>query len=205
MLQIDITSDIDAALKDVGDFFWNQVPFGTSRALNSTIFDVRKRIVGSTYPNAFTVRNPAFPRRLWRVTPLASKKRLETILAQSLDRNYLDWHAQGGTKRSSSGGRLAIPAQPEKMRAPRGRIRKPNKPGALATKKGVFVIDKGARKFILKRGKDKNELLYSIVPQAAIDKRFRFYEDATDTTMRVFSGHWNTAMNNAIRNSRFTR
>ena len=206
MLQIDLTSDIDRAMSEVDSFFRTQIPFGTSRALNDTIFDVRKRIVGSTYPEAFTVRNRAFPGRLFRVIPKATKTRLETILTTTLDRTFIERHVMGGTKRGKSGGRVAIPTNPEKMRSSNGRIRAPMKPLRIGTRKDVFTIDQGNRKLILKRGRKgaDNELLYVIVPEANIRKRFRFYEDAEKTALRVFSGHWNTNMNKAIRTSRFS-
>lgn len=205
MLQIDITSDIDAAMKDVDAFFWREVPFGTAGALNATIFDVRRHIVEVTYPRSFEVRNRAFPRVLFRIMPKATKRKLETMLVQHLDRGYVAMHADGGTKRGRSGGRVAIPDKPEKMRTKNGRIRATNKPRRIVDRKDVFVVEKGSRKFILKRGRKgaKNELLYSIVPEAQIKKSFRFYEDAEKVTLRVFSGHWNTQMDRAIRSSRF--
>lgn len=207
MLQIDISGDIEKAIGEVGGFFWTQVPYATSVALNNSIFDVRKKIVESTYPQAFTVRNKAFPGRLWRVIPRATKKRLETILTQTLDRSFMVRHTTGGTKRGKTGGRVAVPVKPEKLRSSNGRIRAQNKPSRIASKKGVFVIAKGQKKFILRRGNkgQPNELLYVIVPQANIKREFRFYEDATATALSVFSGHWNVAMDRAIATSRFTK
>lgn len=205
MLQIDISSDIDKAMSEVHAFWRGQIPFATSRALNDSIFDVRRRIVNLTYPNSFVVRNKAFPRRLWRVIPLASKNRLETVLKQTLDRDYLATHATGGTKTGRSGGRVAVPTTPDKMRSGNGRIRANMKPWRVGERKDVFVLTRGTRKFIIKRGRKgaKNELLYSIVPTAQIGRSFRFYEDAEATALRVFSGHWNTAMDRSIRTSRF--
>lgn len=205
MLQVNISSDIDKAMSEVHSFWRNQIPFATSVALNDSIFDVRRRIVNSTYPAAFTVRNKAFPGKLWRVVPKATKKRLETVLSQTLDRGYLERHATGGQKKGRSGGRVAVPNKPEAMRSKNGRIRANLKPKRLADHKKVYVINKGQKKFIMKRGRkgQKSELLYVITPVAKIDKKFAFYEDATDTALRVFSGHWNTAMNRAIRTSRF--
>ena len=204
MISIDISSDIDAALKDVGQFARRELPFGTSGAINDTMFDVRKRVTTSTFDKAFEVRNRRFAGRLWQVTQKARKGHLEAMLTQTLDRGYMQDHVTGGTKTGRTGGRVAIPAQPGKMRSGQGRIRKNLKPRSLEAKKTTFVVAKGSKKFIMRRQRGGGaELLYSIVPSAKIDRRFRFYEDAMDTTLRVFSGHWNTRMTRAIATSRF--
>lgn len=203
MPTIDISSDIEAAMTGVDNFWRQQIPFATSRALNSSIFDVRRHIVQITYPKAFEVRNPRFANVLFRVVQRAKKGDLEAVLGQALDRDNMGRHVTGGVKRGRAGGRVAIPAQPAKMRSKNGRIRKPMKPGALDGKRGVFAINKGGRKLIFRRGRNEIELLYTIVPSANIKKTFRYYEDAEKVALRVFPGHWSSSMNAAIRSSRF--
>ena len=205
MLHIDVSSDIDAAFRGVHDFWRGQLPFATSGALNDTAFDVRKHVVGSTYPKAFTVRNRAFPGRLWRVTKKANKRELQADITQTLDRDFLARHVSGGIKTGRTGGRVAVPTDPGSMRSANGRIKAGQKPRRLGEQKSVFTIKRGNKKFILRRGRNgaPNKLLYSIVPSAKIDRRLRFYEDAKSTGIRVFSGHWNTRMDRAIRSSRF--
>lgn len=205
MLQVDISSDIDAAIRDVGDFAWTQVPFATSQAINNTIFNVRSTIVNETYPRAFEVRNKRFASRLWQVTQKAKKNELEAMLTQTLDREYFQNHTRGGVKTGRSGGRVAVPAKPDAMRTGTGRIRKNLKPQALGQKKNFFVVQKGTKKFILRRnGRSGDvELVYAIVPSAQIKSSFNFFEDAQAVTLREFPGLWNMAMNVAIRSSRF--
>ncbi len=204
MVNINISSDIDAAMRGVGDFFRRQIPFATSVAINNTIFDVRRDVIEETWPKAFRVRNVALPRRLFKVVKRATKSDLKALLSQDLDREWVERQAKGGIKTGSKGGRVAIPTNPEPMRTSTGRIRAALKPGRLATDPHTYVIKKGAKTFIMQRNKKGNKLLYSVVASAKISKRFSFDEDTVATTIRVFPGYWRLAMNAAIAKSRFT-
>lgn len=204
MINIDVSSDIDAAMASVGDFFRSQIPFATAGALNNSIFDVRADIIADTWPKAFKVRNQALPRRLFIVKEKATKRSLMAKMGQDLDRDFVERQATGGTKRGKSGGRVAIPAEPEKMRTATGRIRAALKPGRLNGTRGVFSIKSGSRTLVMRRIRKRTvKLLYAVVPQANIRKRFMFDEDATATALRVFPGYWRLGMNAAIHSSRF--
>lgn len=230
MHSIDITSDLNIAIKEVGEFFWTEIPFAMSGAMVDTMFDVQKRIVESTYPAAFTVRNKAFPRRLWRVkvngagSSSAMYKMLrnelrtggvaEILLQQqplpssgggSADREYMEDHVTGGTKTPSRGGRsIAVPI--DIGRTSTGRIPAAKKPTRIRNKKGTFVRPgKGGTRVIMERQRNGDvRAWYVLAPSVKIDRRFRFYEDGIDTVERVFSGHLNTRMSRVVAKSRFT-
>lgn len=204
MINLNISSDIDAAIAQVGDFFRRQIPFATSIAINNTIYDVRRDVIEDTWPRAFRVRNKTLPRRLFKVVKKATKGDLRALLSQDLDRGWVERQAKGGVKTGSKGGRVAIPTNPEPMRTSTGRIKSSLKPGALRNTPGTYVIKKGARTFIMQRNKRGTKLLYSVVASAKISKRFSFDEDTVATTIRVFPGYWRLAMNAAIAKSRFT-
>lgn len=197
-MEIDISSDIAAAMKDVHGFFWSEVPYATSVALNNTAFDVRKVIVNVTYPKAFTVRNRVFPARLFKVVQKAKKGHLEAIVGETLDREYFEVHAEGGMRPTR--GRVAIPVAPESVRAPTGRVRRDKKPRNL---KNAITVDRKGKTLIFQRKKKDLELVYVIAQDAKLQKTFRFESDSLKTTFRVFPGHWATAMDRAIRTSRF--
>ncbi len=209
MVNIDVSSDIDEAISSVGDFFRSQIPYATSVALNNSIFDVRTEIVDTTWPKAFKVRNPRIASLLFNVKPLSTKRTLMTMLTQNQSlrggsRDWIENQAHGGTKRGHTGGRVAIPANAEKMRTPTGRIRASLKPTRLKGTKGVFSIQSGAKTLVMKRtSKHIVKVMYAIVPQADIRKRFRFDEDTISTAIRVFPGYWRLAMNTVIAKSRF--
>ena len=203
MINLNISSDIDAAIAEVGNFFRRQIPFATSIAINNTIYDVRRDVIEDSWPKAFKVRNKALPRRLFKVVKKATKADLKALLSQDLDRGWVERQAKGGIKTGSQGGRVAIPTNPEPMRTSTGRIRASLKPARLTTTPGTYVIKKGAKTFIMQRSKRSTKLLYSVVASAKISKRFSFDEDTVATTIRVFPGYWRLAMNAAIAKSRF--
>jgi hypothetical protein len=205
MITVDVSSDIDAAIAEVGDFFRSKIPRATKDAINFSAFDIRNEIVNVTWAKAFKVRNRVFPGRLFRVTKTATKSDMVAFIGNTLHGQGYDEmlasHATGGARKAR--GRVAIPAMPEKMRTTTGRIRASMKPRNL---KDTYTVKTGTRTLILKRaGRSKKpELLYSIVPSVKIRKTFDFYDDATATGIRVFPGYWRVAMNEAIAYSRFT-
>lgn len=209
MITFDVSSDIDRAISEVGEFWRNQVPYATSRALTDTAFEVRKYITDITYTKAFNVKNKVFAGRQWRVTQKATKRQLEAIIDSIRDDGYFErfmWHADGGRRVGRNGHRIAVPAEPDKMRSPTGRVRAGLKPRALKGQPGIFEIKKGGKTLILKRGRGKGKpakLLYTITMSTKIDKRFMFYEDATRVAIDRFPHLWSAAMTTAIHKSRF--
>ena len=202
MLQIDVSDNVSEALKGIDDFFRGQVPFVTSQALNDTAFNIRTRIVGSTWPKAVTMRNRVFPGRVFKVGKKATKADLEAVVQGDPEFDYVERLADGGTK-VPRGNWIAVPV--DGIRRNRGgSISKAYKPRML---KNSFIreMKNGKGKVILQRGKDgENVVKYILIKRAQIPATFRFEEDATDTALRVFSGHWSTRMARVINASVFT-
>lgn len=199
-MTLDITSNIDEVAAGADDFFRSQVPFATSVAINESIKDVRRVIVGSTWSKAFTVRNKAFPGVVFKIK-FSTKHRLEAELFDKLGREYLERHTTGGTKRASGGGNLAIPVNVP--RTGTGRIPKSKKPRAITAKRSTRIIrGKSGKNLIVERFKGQTIVRYVLSPSAKINSRLRFYEDAADTFERVISGHWSRAMDRALRTSK---
>jgi hypothetical protein len=226
MFDIDISSDIEDAMKDVDDFFYGQIPFTIATAMNDTMFDVKSRIVTVTYNNAFNVRNSRFPNILWRVDKIITGGKYSTsfrafkggqidnmfvTLRQRTDlkggdRGWTENHVTGGVK-TPRGSSIAIPKNGDDLRAKNGRIRKPNKPSNITNKKDHFLMrDKAGRKrFIAKRTKGSKslEIKYTFVKSANIKAKFRFYEDAFDEVERKLGHNWSAVMSRVINKSRF--
>lgn len=218
-INIDITSDIDEALRGVKDTFERQIPFAMAGALTDTAFDVRRRVVGSTYPEAFKVRNKALPGRMFKVMDetggvlrggartvsrsLKAEGSVTLSVGDSLGREWSQDQAEGGTK-TARGGSLAVPVRGDELRGVSGRVLKRNLPRNITDKKRFFLVKKGGRKRAImeRKGKDTTAV-YLFMQSAQIPKRFRFYEDAEDTALRVFSGHFDHRLAQAIRTSRF--
>lgn len=147
-----------------------QLPFAISQAINAGLFDARKEIVNRTFPKSFDLHNKRFPTAAMRVDK-ASKGHLEGSLYDKLRRGHLAKHADGGTKRATSGN-LAIPTR--KIRASRGSrgIPKGKRPRAFKNAKTIRVTPEG-----IFRGQGGRLVpLYFFAPAANLPKRFPFYE-----------------------------
>lgn len=219
LLEINIQSDMDRVMRSVDDYFNKDIPFTVARAINDTAFDVRRRIVGSTYPNAFNVRNPRMANVLWnvkKVTNLSAFKRGEVSAMEGGvfqnhnlkggGRDWVDNHLDGGIKRPHSGSSIAIPKDGESMRSGNGRISARNKPMRITDKKDTFLMkDKaGRKKFIARRNGKNLDVVYVFAKSARIEGKFQFYQDAFDTVDQVMLGHWTNRMNEVVAKSRFT-
>jgi hypothetical protein len=184
----------------LGETLSKQLPFAASRALNDTAFDVRKRIVGSTWPKAFKVKNTRFAGRTFKVLVRADKYNLTSVVGGEFTYPWVEaWVSRqiaGGDKRSVKGGLVAIPVNPERNAG--GSIPKSQKPLNL---KGSFIRNtKGGNKVIVKRDRITKEttVKYVLVPKAHIAPAFRFYQDAEDTVLRTFIGHLDFRIASAV-------
>lgn len=226
MFTVDIDSDIQEAIREVGDFFRKDIPFVTARAINDTLFDVRRRIVGSTYPNAFTVRNVRFASLNWYVDTITTGGRnagsFRAFKAGDIDRmegglmqrsfntgGVREWtenQTLGGVK-TARGLNIAIPAKPEQLRNKGGSIKKGMKPRNITKRKDTFMIkDKGGRKkYIAKRikGTKQIDVVYRFQNRASIDARFKFYIDGFDTIDHVLLPHWGNNLARVVHRTRF--
>jgi len=220
-MEIDITSDINAAIKEVGDFFNDQIPFVMAGAITDTAFSARHVIVNETYPAAFDVKNARLPGVMFKITKDGSATRsparalksdLKTGGSTHLDigdvlgRDYMVRHAEGGTK-TPQGQHIAVPVQPGTVRGASGRVLASKKPLTLGQKKNHYILRRGGEKKVLMRrgrGGANDTAIYLFIRQAGIDKRFMFYEDMMTTVTREFPMHFEKRKNRAIRTSRFT-
>lgn len=210
MIEIGIEDEIDELVEWTNVLMLTEVPFVTAKSINNTLFDIRRRIVGSTFPNAFNVRNRRFPSVLFKVDTIRTSSRNDAggmssfkmfkagmipevmgSVNQRLDRGNMPLHVDGGLKRAR-GSAIAIPVSDE-LRTKTGRVAKGKKPLNITRRKDVFLKrDSGGRKrFIAKRLPNKRlEIIYVFKKTARIEKRFRFYEDSFDTIEQVFMGHF---------------
>ena len=218
MYDVDITSDIENVIRDVGEMFERQVPFTVAQALNDTAFAVRTRVVGPTYDAAFNTRNTRFPGVLWGVDKVGMRgsdsqlsqfktgdiNRMTAMVRQKLERDYITNHVTGGTK-LPRGSSIAVPNGGEALRTKSGRIAKRNRPMVITNKKDHFLAkDKSGRKrFIARRSGTGLEVVFRFTSAATIKPRFRFYEDAFDVVDRVMVPNWTKRMNDVVRRSRF--
>jgi hypothetical protein len=107
-------------------------------------------------------------------------------------REYFEEHAEGGTKRPYNGSSIAVPQDPDTqgMRTGTGRIKAREKPRRITSRRDTFLMkDKSGRKLFIAKRTDRHNLdfKYFFTKDAQIKKKFRFYEDSTDTILGLFS------------------
>ena len=130
-LELDISSNIDEFEREATEMELQQVPFAASVAINNSAKDVRRVVIGSTWPKAFKVRNKAFPGVVLRIK-FSTKYDLEAAVFDQLGREYLERHTTGGVKRPTGGKNLAIPVNVPREAS--GRIVKSKKPDEFLPK-----------------------------------------------------------------------
>ena len=210
VVSISIRDDIARVQKRLTAIEKKQIPFAVAGAINATLFEVRKHIVGKTAPAAFEVRNKRFMTTALRVEK-ANKRKLTGALFDRLGFASLALHAKGGTKRARS-GRLAIPLEFVAGKRKRsGKIPERLKPKQLLEAPGprgrkAFVITfKSGQEAIVRRKTKKRlplQVLYLFESSARIKKTFRFFEDATAVSRRALPIQFRKAFRRAMATAR---
>jgi hypothetical protein len=199
-MQINVKSNLSAVSKAVDAFGRNQMPFATSRALNSTAFDVRSQIVNKTYPRSFTVRNKRFASALFRVQK-STKRKLVAVVFDRLGKDYMTMQAEGGIKRPR-GNNIAIPTNNIKRLAS-GKVSKAKQPRNLLGGKAYKTKLRGGQEVIAQQegrgAARKQKILYILEQSANIPKRFPFYEDGQRIAQREFAKNFAKAFREAKR------
>lgn len=219
MITIDITSDIDAAMKDVSDFFRDQIPFALSGAVNKTAMDVQKHLRGATLPNAWENRNKALSRAMTMFVPHAENPRGGLTNARSGRWSVMIGAASGrggwiagegfaerqvtGATKTPKGGAIAIPILgPGLHRLAGGSIPEAKK---AKNNRGDNYFKLQGSKVLYERQKNKKIIPRFVLANTAkgTTNLSRFYPDAFNVVDRVFSGHFSERMKLAISTSRF--
>ncbi len=225
---LNIESNIDELLKRTSALFYSQVPFALAVSINDTLFDMRRVVVDTTWQRAFTVRNKVLPKAMFKIDKISvggPNSNLRAFKSGAADymmgRLYqrampsksgdimASWptlHALGGTKTPHRGRSIAVAKDPEMLRSPTGRIRKPNLPENITNKRKHFMIKRGGRPhLILKRVGDQKDVIYNFTETAKIEKSFRFFEDATMVFERSYERKFENAFMEAVKSSKFYR
>lgn len=220
MIEVDMQHDLEQAAKEVGDFFWRELPFGLSQSMNATAKDVQRHLRGVTIPKAWTGRNAALPKAMTGFIPHpenpaggltnARQNRWSIMIGPSRSKTgylagegFSERQVTGKTK-TPKGSAVAIPQiGPGLKRLKGGSIPSKKKPKNLRGNKKFFTKGNVLYERMGAKGK-KIKPRYVLAKQAVGTKKLaRFYPDAFYVTDKVFSGHFNTSMNRAIRTSRF--
>lgn len=208
VVAINITDNIAQVQKRLTNIERKQLPFATMNAINDTLFDIKKQIVGVTGPRSFDIRNRRFLNAALRVKK-ATKRNLTGAVFDHLGRGQLQRHAKGGIKRPR-GQHIAIPARDiEGKRTRGGAIRKAFQPRTVlnkAARRRAFVVtfQSGQRAIVRRKTKKRQPLqvLYLLERSVRIRKTFPFHRDAERVARRVFRGHFDRRLRQALRTAR---
>ena len=208
LASMSVLDNIAQVQKRLTDIERRQIPFATAGAINDTLFDIRKQIVGVTAPRAFDIRNKRFLSAAIRVKK-ASKRNLVGEVFDHLGRGHLGLHARGGTL-MPRGRHLAIPGRDiENKRTAGGAIRKALRPRTVLSKSAkrrafVTTFKSGQQAIVRRKGKKRQPLqvLYLLEPRARIRKTFPFHADAERVARAQFKRHFNRRLRQALRTAR---
>lgn len=222
MITVDITSDLDAAMTDVADFFRRQMPFVMDNAINATAKDVQTQLATKTIPSSWTVRNRALANAMTRFIPdpvsgqggllngRSKPNKKSIVIGPAAGKGgwlagegFAERQVTGATKKPR-GTAIAIPnIGPGLKRLAGGSIPAAKKPKNLRNNEKFFVKGNAIFERMGAKG-DKIKLRYALANQAKGTTALAgFFPDAFATVDRVFPGHFEVFMNKAIATSRF--
>lgn len=206
------SNEVDNWLKVV---YKDQIPFTNAETLNQTAFQIRRKVVTETYREAFTIKKHGFPSFATNVKKAHKKQRNPFVRIGNINKKvfqFLNWHAEGGTKKSFRSSRIAVPSRDLQNTYSRTGIPKAQKPGAVRKKKGAFIFLSKKKKIPIlayrkvKRGKKGKsgdlEIKYIFIKRAKIDKELDFYEDANSLVNKMIAKNWKHQFTKAIRSAR---
>ena len=223
MIFVDITSDIDEAMKDVARFFNRQIPYATMLSINATARDVQTKLCNGTIPNGWTVRNKALSKAMTTFIPDEKSgipglfrtnnflKGKDTIVIGPAMNNKGWLAGEGFAERQVTGQtktpknqHIAVPQiGPGLKRLAGGSIPDAKKPKNLIGNEKFFIKGKAIYERMGANG-ERLRYRYALPTQAKGTKNLAsFYPDAFAVVTAVFPGHFETAMNKAIASSRF--
>lgn len=190
-VSFEIQSNSAEVAKRLRDKIQKDVPFVTSKALNTTLRKVRDKDLTSSYGMVFEARNKAFMQQLLWIA-YSNKRQARTYGAvvgsiqekmapappgtlakrgKIADTSFMRRHVTGGIK-SPHRRALAIPMSGAVRRNKTGSITKSQKPKQIIDSKKGF---RSGNLIMRRRTKKKVEVMYHLAPRARIDKRWNPY------------------------------
>ena len=190
-MQISVRHNIKQVTRQLNNMQLKQIPFAVASSLTKTA----KEAQGSIIQRAQHVFDN---KKVWykqqQPTGIKIKPATKTLWVSAVytDAYFLPLHETGGIKKPFSGQNLAVPAEG----VPR-RFRKSN---ALKQFRGeVFKVGSG----LYRRKSKKNiQRIYSLTPNAKIDKRLAFIEPAEKVAMRRYESILKAQMARALATAR---
>lgn len=187
-------ADFDRAARSMGQAV-DQVPFALSQSLNRAATAARKEVVDVAWPAGKTIRNRGFMGWLMR-TEFSTKANLRVKVYNREPRAFVPLHAEGGSKRPTRGGLLAIPGTiVKRARGSHGvpaNLKPRNLRGAFRKGNAIFQRD----------GRNRLQLMYVLKGSAQIRKDFAAHETFEAVMRSEVSRQFPIAMQAAMKTRR---
>lgn len=202
-MRFNIHSNIDSFLRDLNRIQQRQVPFATSKAINTTIADCRKAIIRDIKYRQKSGRPWWNDRRQGVLRKFSNKRRLVGSVYTNV---YFVDYQTGGIKQPERSRYLAIPSA--------------NVPKSYRRAGGAQKMARGKRKPFLAPGSDGQlyvwrrktkkrypiEMLYSLDKKALVRTEAGvlsgFLRVANKTASRRFNRHFERALRQALKTAR---
>jgi len=188
-MRISVKSDAKAYSKELRRFQRKQMPFATMRAINDTLFDIKKRVVPRTFRAAFRDgRNRGFLNGATMRVKKANKQTLTGKLYDSQALSYLEEQHEEGKPRRPRGQHIAVPQHGRgKIRRTARGVPQGQRPRQILQKPDVFVAKgKTGNEAIWQKKKNKLLMLYTLVPTVKVTPRLRFYRNVEKAARGMF-------------------
>ena len=189
-MRVSVKSNAKEFSKGLKRYQRKQMPFATAGAINSTLFDVKKKVIPRTFRGAFKHgKNRGFLNGATMRIEKANKHTLTGVLHDSANLEYLEeQHIQGKPNKPKDGEHIAVPQRG------RGRIRRTargvpvgQRPRQMLQRPDVFKKEgRGGKAGIWQQKKNKLVLLYSLVPSTQVKPRLRYHQNVKKAVDGMF-------------------
>lgn len=214
-MDFEVVVDASQAERFVRRLLRDDLPFVESLAVNMTAKDFQKA-QREHMGDVFTIRRQSFMRRSVKIKPFSSKRQSVREAKVAIDSpggrsDIFGKFEEGGTKRPTSGTRLAVPA--EVRRTKTGVVSKAQRPRRfdfqLSGRSRGAEVYRGRRKTfmirrpdgtggIFQRKGDQVRTLYRFTPEAEIEPTLRFFENAERIVRDRFDVNFSRAWDKAL-------
>lgn len=206
---IEIKVDTDRWGKYLTDLERIQIPFATSKALNSTALDIQ-RAERNRLLSVFTIRRPEWANRNIKITHFATKRELWAtvgiVAPGDGTRSDILGKFENQTEKRPRGEHIAIPIHAK--RNARDIVTRANRPRQIIEAGRAFIVKsrKAGVELIARRLKQGQktilQTLYLLVRRAPLTPNLKFVDTAKRVVDTRFDAHMDRELVKAIRTAK---
>tara|TARA_R100000734_G_scaffold19136_1_gene18418 strand:+ start:8134 stop:8721 length:588 start_codon:yes stop_codon:yes gene_type:complete len=195
-MKVNVKDNIKEVTKWTTSVQKKQIPFATSNAINTTLFQLKKEMAKQTVKK---LDNPTpFTQRGFFIEKAKKSKLFGALFARKEVADYLHYQIEGGVR--ASGKKFAIPTSNAKLNK-FGNI--PNKKGGVVKKKNQKIMTIKGMTGVYETHKDRTlKLIVAFKNSATYKIKFPFYVIAQKFSQAKFDKNFVEAFNKALRSAK---